>query len=440
MRADQEPAGGPVTDKAILQIDNTTLHRLQKIVEFQPGQALPDPEVANILHLLECLILGQQLSVNSFEYQASQAVSDRWREWLDGTDLTGLVRTSPLSAPDMQRDIAANVAREMAERGFIGGPLGQDHDLTNINIAVARPSGTVEVAAEFWESVILNGAAADEVKQRAAECVETYRTDGLFVYGVAQHADLIGAITRRDPAERGLTTADWNRLHVIFRTLFNQHMSDEQKGVMYAPPPGRARVLRHLFLPFPTERLDAEAVKLLAVLANQEQHRDLEEDVIVRAREPLPLLGLAFMLAARKRRPRASIESTLSTARDLAEPMRKRIAQLAKLASDHSSDYRRESKAEAEAFREVVQGQLGLTEVAGATGLDIEVDGNWAIDLDEEAINTDLRVPFKLVDVARRAGNQRRQTARVCALSDGLTQSLRYSSVKHALTAALQGR
>jgi hypothetical protein len=422
-----------MSDGLSLVIDNTTLHRL--LFALDPSSMpFPDAETANMLHLLECLVLAGTITVNGFESADSQNHSDRVLAWLDGSESKGLIEVSARSDRDTQIEVAGSVAREMHARGLLL-PRPDLGDVDGINIALGRPRDVVELATSFWNEATSHIRRPASIRERAEEMVDRYRTDALFVHGLAQHDELIADI--HAAYSRGAAPSDdrWRQLHVIFRSLFNQQFSERHQAYSYAPPPVRAAVLRAVYSRA-LERLNG-AVSQVAVRLNAEVgNRALAEDLLEAASHPLPLLGLAFMLKAEAALPGAPFSERLAYAREEAAPLRMRLRELEALLRDDAARYVRELQGEAADLERVARAQLGI---AKADGLGWDIDFGVTVDIETGSPSFDMTVsggspPGAVTRAMTRMSKRRR---RMSVLSDGLARTVRFGSLQQAVRRAV---
>lgn len=410
-----------------LLIDNTTLHRLNFSIDPR-GRMIDDLEIANILHLVECLILAEQITVARFESRESQTRSDRVLEWLENTESQGLVQVSPLSDIDSQMHVAIEVAREMFDRKLIVPSENGYGDLDEVNVQLGRPGGVVERAGEFWEEAI--SLEGEELKLRAAEEVAHHQTDGLFIHGVSQHEEIVSRLSHAYRNGAQPSKEQWDKMHVVFRTLFNQQLADRHDGHSYAPPPVRAKVLRTVYSDTITHlrtALSGVAFGLHTEMGNSE----FAEELLQSAGDPLPLLGLAYMLEADSAEgPAAPFEHRLAAARELAAPMRSRLARLDALAKVDPSRHLRELKAEVELLEETTRAQLGLQ---GNGGLGFQIDIGVAVDPHSGAPTVRLGLTGKGLVEIREQMKKGLGRKRVAVLSDGLVRTVQHKNVADAV-------
>jgi hypothetical protein len=421
-----------VGDGFRLLIDNTTLHRLSVALDVG-REPLDRLEVANVLHLIECLVLAEELTVNSFESRGSQERSNRILDWLENTESRGLIGVSSLSNATNQMAIASSVAGEMYERGLIVPHEGEPGDVGEIDVKLGRPVDVVEVADAFWSELAGDLGDLSLVQARALDEVEKHRTDGLFVYGLAQHEELVSWLNHVYSRSEQPSAEHWSQLHVVFRTLFNQQLAERDQSQSYAPPPVRAAVLRTVY--------SQTISQLRASLSNVAFgfHIDLDngafaEELLQGASDPLPLLGLAYMLQADAvEGATAPFEHRLAAARELAAPMRGRLGRLELLAKSDPSKYLRELRAEADTLENVTRSRLGLSK---GGGLDFSVD--LGVSLDPSTGSPALRMGLGTSASSIRAHVRGRLARhRVSVLSDGLVQTARYGTIDQAVRQAV---
>lgn len=421
-----------MSDGFRLLIDNTTLHRLALALDGE-SEPYDRMEIANVLHLVECLILAESLTVNKFESSASQERSDRILDWVEGTESRGLITASPFSDVTSQTAIASSVAAEMYERGLIGPRPDTPGDVDSIDVKLGRPVGVVEVAHGFWSGLAPDLGDLQLVRDRAAAEVEKHRTDGLFVYGLAQHDEAVSWLDHAYRRDEQPTEMRWRQLHVVFRTIFNQQLAERHEAQSYAPPPVRAAVLRTVYSRT-IEHLRAALSDVAFGLHVELNNGAFAEELLQGANDPLPLLGLACMLQADAAEgPNAPFEHRLTAARELAAPLRARLGRLDELAKTDPSRYLRELRTEAAMLEEVARSHLGLESSAG---LDFQVD--FAVTVDSAGTPA-LRLDMNGGSIAGirdrlKKGLVRR---RVSVLSDGLVQTVRYSTVEQAVRQAI---
>ncbi|HEU5064141.1 MAG TPA: hypothetical protein VFT79_13475 [Solirubrobacterales bacterium] len=409
-----------------LLIDNTTLHRLSFALEPRP--LVNHLEAANILHLIECLILAEQLTVARFESIGSQERSDRILNWLESTESRGLVQVSPLSDEARQLDLAAEVAAEMFDRGWILLPGSGYGDIDEIDVPLGRPGGVVERASEFWGQA--TSLDRQSLQLRAAEEVATHRTDGLFVYGVSQHEEIVSRLNHAYENGGRPSKEQWDKMHVVFRTLFNQQLADRHEGQSYAPPPVRAKVLRTVYFRTITH-LRTALNEVAFGLHTEMDNPEFAEELLQTATDPLPLLGLAYMLQANAAEgPTAPFEHRLQAARELAAPMRARLARLENLAKSDSSRYLRELKAEAELLEDTTRSQLGLQR---SDGLGFQLDLGVTVDPATGVPALRVGVNGKALSKVRERIKKGVGRKRVSVLSDGLVETVRHKNVAEAV-------
>jgi hypothetical protein len=414
-------------------IDNTTLHRLAFAVEGMPERIEAD-EVTNILHLLECLILASDILVNGFESTGSRERSEAILNWLQSSGQGALVQVSPMSDADSQRRIAALVAREMYDRGLLTPEADQISELDQINVALGRPHGVVEISESFWSEAVTSGKDLSRLAHQAHMAVEQYRTDGLFVYGTAQHEDVIDHLF--SAYDRGEAPDDdrWRKMHVVFRSLFNQRLAEESASRSYAPPPVRSDVLNTIYSNAlkSIERAMSETAVNLNV---RHGNNDFADEILAEAHRPLPLLGLAFMLEATSKEPTAPFVARLEIARELARPMRERLNRIEGLAKDKPAKYARKSEEDASLFAQIAHSKLGLD----TQGLAFEYD--LGVSFDTTSNSFSVNVGQAVADAVKALTNVKRMSAshrkRVSVLSNGISRTIQYRSVEEALRQAV---
>lgn len=416
-----------------LLIDNTTLHRLGFALNgAEPGLS-PD-EMANILHVLECLVLGESLVVNGFESAGSHEHSQAILDWLSNSNTPELVVVSPHSDEATQMALATAVAREMDERGLLLADSRASADLVAIDVTLGRPRGVLEIASGFWRDVATSKARHELVQEKAQAAVAEHRTDGLFVYGLAQHGDLVERVSHTLRHTQQLTDDRWKQAHVVFRALFNQRFAEIHQRT-YAPPPVRAGVLRTVYsrpLAVLSERFDAIAYDTHISLNNT----TFAEDLLDYTPKPLPLLGLCFMLEADEPNIEA-FAPRLYTARSLAAPIRARLSELEELARRDPPRYIERLNAEADELDQVARKRLGLERPAG-----LETIFDTGVTVNPDTGAPTFGVKFNPKAALRKAGRTIERingnNQRISVLSDGLSRTLRYGTIEQAVRRAVR--
>jgi hypothetical protein len=409
-----------------LLIDNTTLHRLAFVLGGSV-ERLSHAELGNVLHLLECLVLSDAVVVNGFESTASHERSSAVLDWLAHSNTPELVTVSPYSYQEAQVEIAAAVAREMDDRGLllVDGSAG---DMAGITVSLGRPRGVVEIASDFWRRTSADGSSLEAVQELAHDAVGQYRTDGLFVYGVAQHGDLVERVHHALKHTQALSESEWAQAHVIFRALFNQRFAELHERA-YAPPPVRAEVLRTIYsqpLAVLTGAVDAVAYTAHVDVNNT----TFAEELLEYAPKPLPLLGLCFMLEADA--PNVpSFSARLYAARGLAEPIRAQLGRLEELARYDPSRYLRRLRSDVEELDWRVRKQLGVAQ----SGLDVTFDLGVTLNPDSGAPTFGLKVSQHAAvrKVTRAFDKVTGRAGRIAVLSDGIARTLQHGTIEQAV-------
>jgi hypothetical protein len=416
-----------------LLIDNTTLHRLEFALNGSAPRRSP-AELANILHLLECLVLADNLIVNGFESAGSNEHSEAILDWLSHSHTPELVTVSPHSDEYTQMSVATAVALEMDERGLLMPDGEGTADLAAIDVTLGRPRDVVEIADSFWRAVATGKLSHDLIREQAHAAVAEHRTDGLFVYGLAQHGDLVERVNHALRHTRRLTGDEWKQTHVIFRALFNQRFAELHDERTYAPPPVRAGVLRAVYsrpLAFLSETFDVVAYDAHIDLNNT----TFAEELMEYTPKPLPLLGLCYMLEADEPRI-ASFGRRLYAARTLAAPMRAQLSELEGLARRDPPRYFERLRAEADGIDQVARKRLGLGQ---STGLDLTFDAGVTVNPETGAPTFGMKLnPKAAIRRASRAIERINGHQRISVLSDGLSRTLTHSTVEQAVRRAVR--
>jgi hypothetical protein len=274
----------------------------------------------------------------------------------------------------------------------------------------------------------------DLVQEKAQAAVAEHRTDGLFVYGLAQHGDLVERVSHALRHTQQLTSNQWKQAHVVFRALFNQRFAEIHQRT-YAPPPVRAGVLRAVYsrpLAVFSERFDAIAYETHISLNNT----TFAEDLLDYSPKPLPLLGLCFMLEADE----PSIEAfapRLYAARSLAAPMRAQLSELEELARRDPRRYIERLNAEADELDRVARKRLGLERLAG---LETTFDTGVTVNPDTGAPTFGVKFNPKAVlsKASRTFERINGHDQRITVLSDGLSRTLQHSTVEQAVRRAVR--
>jgi hypothetical protein len=416
-----------------LFIDNTTLHR---IGAGMPAGRMPlsDAELANVLHVIEVLVMSDHLIVNGFESTKSQERSDQILEYLAAHGHDELISVSSLSTPDAQKAIAMAVAAELDSRDLILGVGPPESEVNEIDARLGRPIGVVDVAADSMDQMAGRFEDAALAEDFAHQAVEDHRTDGLFVYGLLMHPGLREKVARAYSEASRPSTEDWLRYHVVFRSVFNQQMAERDGMRAYAPPPVRAAVLRNVY----SRTLEQLRVRTSEVTLAFQEHlgnRAFAEDLLEHAPRPLPLMGLAYMLnASTQLGLDDSFPNRVAHARELARPMRERLAALDELAVQEPGRYFRELQREIESFQDFARRFLSID----AQGLTVHFDAAVTVGPDGvSAISLDVDGGFKVTHLTRALDRVNGRRQRMSVLSDGIAltglKSTLYDAVRHAL-------
>jgi hypothetical protein len=410
-----------------LLIDNTTLHRLALATNRE--STVTAAEVANFLHLVECMILAEDLTVARYESRASQERSDQILDWLEGTNNRGLVKASAFADEEHQKQVAANVAQEMFDRGLLFRTGSAHSDLDEIDVALGRPVGVVERASEFWDEAA-RLKKPELIQERALEEVALHRTDGLFEYGLSRHEEVVARLVHAYENGSRPTKDDWDKMHVVFRALFNQQHADLHEARSYAPPPVRANVLRNVYSQTIQKLRDALS-EVAFGLQTEMSNTELAEELIETADKPLPLLGLAYILQATAMEgPGSSFADRLSAARELAAPMRSRLAQLEDMARTNSARYVRALLGETEMLEEATRARLGLPR---SKGLSLQVDIGVSVDPSSGTPTVKVGMPSGGIEEVRNRLRNGWGRKRVSVLSDGLARTTEHRSLTEAI-------
>jgi hypothetical protein len=277
----------------ILHLDNTTIHRLQFLISKNLNSASnPDIEFMNVLHLLESLLLADQVTIASFESEPSQLISNSLLEVIDS--LTGSLSIKKHeSTLDMQLKTARETVEEIYEQNLLSFKPAEDSKLfTKIDVATARPEGVVEINYSFWEEIFNKRKTIkySDVVEKAASRVLEYRTDALFIYGIANHPEFYNKLMA-SYSKFGIWSEDhWNKLHVMFRSYSNQNLSHEL-GSVYSPPPVRSITLENVHSKIITDiksTIDDLPSKFIT-----KENKDLFESMAKGIEFPIPLIGIA---------------------------------------------------------------------------------------------------------------------------------------------------
>jgi hypothetical protein len=318
-------------------------------------------ETLNVLHLLEALILADEVTVSTFESESSQETSNLAIEALRplaDTVAPLAVRTGLHSSWESQLDIARDTATEIFDRRLLTFNPDDDSKLSQgIDVAAARPGGVVEPTAPFWESISQNKTTTEQIRSRAAGEVHLHRTDGLFLFGVAHHDEFCEQVLRSYGRYGPWPEAHWNRLHVLFRAIFNQRIADRIDGAIYSPPPVRAELLGRVNS-LSLQRF-REALEDLAISASRERNRSFLSDYAGGFKVPIPLLGLAVLPHGGESPSR--FLDRLAFVRTEASDLRDQLRRLNSLyMTGNKDDAFREIEKECRAIKRGVSERLGL--------------------------------------------------------------------------------
>ena len=386
-------------------------------------------ELANALHVIECIVLSERLTITPAETAAATGHSDTILEWLEGSALDGLVRVE-VDAPG-QMIVAASVAREMRARNLLaplrGAPSGLDH----LDLTTSLPAGVDTVTGEFWSDLGSDIARVGLVRERAESALGHNRQGALFAYGLAQHDDILDEIACT--VRRGGLPDDlcWSQMNVIFRALVNQQMADRIGPKTYAPPPARAKELRVIWSRT-LDHLDSAASEVAIGLHNEMGDRAFAEDLLDTMGRPLPLVGLACVLEADAASPHAPAPERLCSARALARPLRDRFADLEELFAENPGKYLRALSGEQHALIRAARRRFGTPRL---DGVGFQVDCTMTIDQNGAPV-FGLKAGGSVKAAIQSLAPHRRR--RVSLLSDGIARTVRYGSLEHAVRHALR--
>lgn len=415
IRASYEPTpersiGGD--QSLVLHMDNTTLHRLQYLID--PAVSLtndPKLETLNVLHLLEALVLADEITVSSFESGPSQEISDTVLEALiplSRADGAALVQTSIHSNWESQLEIARETAAEIYDRRFLTFNPSDDFKLLEgIDVAAARPGRVVEPTARFWEMIFRNQMTSDEIRARAAGEVHLHRTDGLFLFGVADHEEFRDQVVRSYSRFGPWSEDHWNRLHVLFRAFSNQRIADRIAGAVYSPPPIRAELLNRvnsLAL-----RRFRETLAELAVAVSQRVAPGSLSDYVGGFKVPIPVLGLAALPSGPKSSKK--LLDKLLIVRAQTSDLRNHLRRLNSLyMSGNADEAFKEIERECRSLKRGVAQRLGLTDTISLPAAAIDT----AVQLSQAGMASvpDLTGAAKLIDWFSSIALRRRKRVR----------------------------
>lgn len=277
----------------VLHLDNTTIHRLQFLLNKDLLSANdPDIEFLNILHLLETLLLADEITIATFESNSSQEISNSVLEIIDALGNSLSVKKEQ-SSLDTQLKIAEQTVTEIFDKGLLNFNPSDDSKLfTKVNVAAARPLGVVEINSEFWKKIFSGKGklSHNAILEIAKAKVLDYRTDALFIYGVAKHKTFYEKILDSYSLFGVWTDEHWNKLHVMFRSYFNQNLSHDL-GAIYSPPPIRAITLEsaHNKIITDIKKTIEDFPNTFLSMENRKQFDSMANGVHF----PIPLIGIA---------------------------------------------------------------------------------------------------------------------------------------------------
>lgn len=347
----------------VLHMDNTTLHRLRYLVD--PNAVVTanlKMETLNVLHLLETLVLADDITVSSFESEPSQEISNALIEALRPvrrSDGTALVQPTVNSSWELQLEIAKETAAEIVDRGLLSfNPYEDKSLLAHVNVTTARPDGVVEPTARFWDTIFQRKATHDDVRAEAVEEVHLHRTDALFLFGIADTDDFRTQVLDSYARFGAWSEEHWNRLHVLFRAFSNQRIADRIPGAVYSPPPVRADVLTRVNSR--TLRRFKETLAELAVAVARHPGTPTSDQYPTDLKMPIPILGLAVLPHGSKSVDQ--LVARLLKVREEATDLRNCLRRLSALYISGENDKAfREIERECAALKRGVAERLGLT-------------------------------------------------------------------------------
>lgn len=408
-------------------IDNTTLHRAAYLLGDEGG-TLSSFDVANVLHLLECLILGDDLTVTAFEDDESAERSSRIRAALGDQGLGTLISDTAMSAPDEQRRVAALVTRDMQVRRLLPFAADSPTDFPDVDTVPGLPLHAGNRVPDFWATAFEGNPSDEDLIARGGEQVEEYRAGGLFIDGLVQHADLIDRLRVADANGSAPLPDEWRQMHVVFRALFNQRLAQEIGGMRYAAPPVRSGVLDAVSSVAWTT-LEASARQIVLDLGERDANPDLVGDLRASSELPLPLLGLSLVLRESVK-PDVPIVERLVAAREAAAPIRARLARVRSSGSQMSAAERRQLNAEVQAFDRVGRKALGLQ----TTAMRIQLSGSVVVHPDPPRVVIDPITPLVEATTGVGVGLAGWWRGRAyTVLCDGLSELAQSRSVEGAL-------
>ncbi len=303
----------------ILHLDNTTVHRLQ----FLLSKSLTTVDESNLeflntLHLLESLLLADEITIATFEYEPSQIISNTLLGVLDAFS-ESLIVNRIKSDFETQLEIAKETVDQLYTQNLLSFDPTKDNKLfTNVSVAAGRPSDVVEINAQFWLEIFLTTPkpSNEEIVDRAVAKVYRFRTDALFLFGVAHHAEFCNRLLDSYNIYQPWPDNHWNKLHVMFRSYFNQNLA-KRAGAIYSPPPIRAITLENAHN------------KLITDIKSTIE--DLPEDFLpVNSKElfnsiskginfPIPLIGISAIPKSSKKDKNVFIDNFLRAREDTTE-------------------------------------------------------------------------------------------------------------------------
>jgi hypothetical protein len=319
----------------VFHLDNTTIHRLQFLLDKDIRSAgEPDLEFLNILHLLESLLLADKITIATFESNSSQEISDHILGVIDVLS-NSLMIDKEKSSLSNQLQIAEKTVKEIFDKKLLSFNPTEDYNLfTKVNVKAARPSGVVEINSEFWTDIFNNKGSLthDAILDKAKAKVLDFRTDALFIYGIAIHKLFYEKIFE-SYSKYGVWDDDhWNKLHVLFRSYFNQNLS-HNLGAIYSPPPIRAISLDNAHTKIITDiKTTIEDFPNAFLSRKNKEQFDLMTKGI---QFPIPLIGIAAIPKTNKKDKNQFIDNFLKVREETSE-LRKIIRRLNQFDSEYS--------------------------------------------------------------------------------------------------------
>lgn len=320
-------------ESVIIHLDNTAIHRLQFLLSKNLNSTpYSNIEFINILHLLESLLLADKITISTFESDSSQLISNNLLEVIDAlSDSLSLKKIE--SDLNNQLKIAEETVMQIFEQKLLSFNPELDSLLfAQVNVSAGRPSEVLEINSDFWKEIYAGKHKYEYILDKAKSKVLDFKTDALFIYGIAKHREFSEKILLSYATFGTWTDEHWNRLHVMFRSFFNQNLSHDL-GAIYSPPPVRSIALESAHNKIKSDVIST--IENLPVSFLSKENKTELESILNGVQFPIPLIGIAAIPQTNKKDKDQFIEHFLKIREETSE-LRNLVRKINRFESEYS--------------------------------------------------------------------------------------------------------